>query len=396
MIACYVSMSANAQQRRISLTGFNQDVIADPDLNASPDTLTTSGVDTTTGNVLFVNGYSNGGTADAGGLPTNGSFVSPAGHYFQLKRYNTNNSLELNLTSNPTGTLTFNNTDQMSYDSLFVLTTSGSGNSSLSYQVNFTDNTSASGVIAINDWFCNGCTTYAINNLTRADRTTGALTDAGLFALYEYSIPIAPANQTKNVRSITFTVQNIGNSSYANIFAITGFSLGLLPVSLNSFNASVRNGEAFLQWQTGAEQNNIEFIVERAPSISPNAFTKVGTVTGSSSSTGSVYSFTNTPGIQGTYLYRLSQQDADGNVKVLGIKSLTFDGNVKWVVQDLGTQWRLITDGAYRYRITDMSGKILQGNEGSGTTTISKPFAHGIYLLQVWQNGTVRTEKLIN
>jgi len=123
----------------------------------------------------------------------------------------------------------------------------------------------------------------------------------------------------------------------------------------------------------------------------------VGTVPAISSANGSEYSFTNTPGISGTYLYRLSQVDIDGKKKVLGIRSITLNSKATWIVQDLGTQWRLTSADALTYRLVDMNGRVLKAGTGSaGGTTISKPSAMGIYLIQVFANGEWSTQKVIH
>lgn len=395
LAAFFIMATTSAQQRRLSLTGFNHDVIADPDLNAMPDSLTNGAIDAPPGNVLFVKGYSIDSTPLTGALPVNGSIVSQAGHYFQLQRYDSNNVLQVDHNYSPSGTLMVDSVDQMAYDSLFILATSGSGNASVHYLITFTDSSTQAGSFTVHDWSCGSCTTFAIDSLSRIDRLGGDTSVNQNFALYEYTIAIAGVNLGKPIVSINFSTPNPGNPQ-ASIFAITGFSTALLPVSLVSFNASVRNGEALLQWKTGVQQNSARFIIERAPAASPNAFAKVGSVQAAGGANGSSYSFANTPGLSGTYLYRLSESDEDGSTKILGVRSLTFNGDVKWLVQDLGYQWRLITNNAYTFRLTDMNGKVLQVNTGNGTTSINKPSAKGIYLLQVWQNGNSSTQKLIN
>ena len=240
-----------------------------------------------------------------------------------------------------------------------------------------------------------GCTNYAINNLSKIDRTSGVVTGTNQYAMAEYAIKLS-TGATKQVYGILFQV-NIAELSVANIFGVTGIPLSPLPVSLIYYNAKVKDGSALLQWQTAQELNNKTYIIERAAGTFPDVFVQVGTVPATSSANGTVYSFTNTPGISGTYLYRLTQVDVDGKKKVLGIRSITINGKAAWIVQDLGTQWRLTSADAFTYRLIDMNGRVLKAGTGSaGTTTISKPSAMGIYFIQVFTNGEWSTQKVMH
>ncbi len=385
---------AQEQERRIPLTGFNQDVIADSVLNAVPDTLTTSALDypADSGTVFYQQGYSNNGVAYANGLPDSGSFISSAGHGFQLAPFNANNDLRLDTLQS--GTLTFNTPYQTVYDSLFVLISGASGGPQVSYTINFSDATTSTGEIFADDWFCVNCTPYALRNLGRVDRFTGALDGSNQFAIREYGIYLTGTDATKPIVSISFT--NVtGAASAANIFGITGYTAAPLPVSLQYFNAKVQNGVAYLEWKTSQELSNKQYIIERALSTSGNTFTQIGTVAAVASANGSIYHFTNSPQLSGTYLYRLSQVDMDGKTMVLGIRSITLNSTAKWQIQDLGTQWKLISGEAFLYRIIDMNGHLIKEDTGNGTATISKPSVHGIYMIQVIINGVASSKKVI-
>jgi hypothetical protein len=383
----------HAQQRDIILSGFNADVIADSGLNQTDPTLITSlPLDGFPGDVLFEQGYSNNAIPYANGLPVNGQISSPSGHHFQLAASNTNNDLRLGQFD--FGTLVFSIADRISYDSLFILAAGVGGAVSIDYLLLFTDNTSVSGNFAISDWTCVGCTNYAINNLSKIDRTSGNISGTNQYALMEYAINISAA--AKQVYGILLSA-NLPGLSVANIFAVTGIPVSAVPVSLVYYYAKVKDGSTLLEWKTAQELNNKTFIIERAASTFPDVFVQVGTVPATSSANGSVYSFTNTPGISGTYLYRLTQVDIDGKKKVLGIRNITINGKATWIVQDLGTQWRLSSADALTYRLIDMNGRIMKAGTGSaGTTTISKPSARGLYFIQVFTNGEWSTQRVIH
>jgi len=311
-----------------------------------------------------------------------------------MAAFNGNNSLRLE--AHQSGTLTFDVTQQTSYDSLFILATGGSGGPNLDYTINFSDATTTTGLISLDDWgSCSGgCTSYAINSLNRIDRTTGNVQGSNIFAIFEYPIILSAGDQAKQIVSIDFAVPS-GEPGAANIFGITGYMPVSLPVTLEYFNVSAVNGKDLLQWKTSKEFNNSKFIVERASSANPTSFVEVGEINATGSATGSTYTFTNDAGVSGTYLYRLMQTDIDGNIKILGTKSISFNTKIKWLIQDLGTQWQLISPGAFIYRLIDMNGRILQAATGTGSATISKPVAHGKYEIQVQTGGEFSTQKLI-
>ena len=342
-------------------------------------------------NVFYAQGYSNNAIPYTNGLPVNGQFTSSAGHHFYLAPYNGNN--DLRLIALQSGTLTFAIANQRSYDSLYVIATGGTNSPIVSYTVHFTDATTATGQFLVLDWFCNNCTPYAIRDLGRIQLPGGNL-NGNQFAIRENLINIALSDRVKLISSIDFSVI-AGESGVANIFGITGFATApLVPVSLEYFNARPENGKVMLQWKTAQEFKSKQFIIERAPAAQASAFVSIGRVP-SSSANGALYNFTDVPAIPGTYLYRLLQEDIDGNTNVLGIRRITIGNKRSWVVQDMGASWQLISSQQLRYRLMDMNGRLLRAYSGSGNVTIPKPSARGIYQLEVETGGEFYTQKLI-
>jgi hypothetical protein len=87
-------------------------------------------------------------------------------------------------------------------------------------------------------------------------------------------------------------------------------TLGVIPVELTSFAASVSDGNVTLNWGTATETNNQGFDVERN---SGNGFEKIGFVAGFGTSTEvHSYSYVDASVEVGTYTYRLKQVDYDG------------------------------------------------------------------------------------
>ena len=376
----------------ITVTGFTEDVIADAVLNTVPTTVTTNSIDNPGTNIFYAQGYSSNAVPLANGLPVTGQFISSAGHHFQLAAYNGNNDLRLEALG--TGTLTFAAQDQREYSNLYILATGGDNSPIVNYTIHFTDATTATGGFTVLDWFCNNCTPYAIRDVGRAQRPVGNF-NGNQFAIREYPINLVLSDQAKQISSIDFSVPS-GELGVANIFGVTGLaSTSALPVSLEYFNARPENGRVILQWKTAQEFKNKQFIIDRATAAQPSVFLSDGKVLATSSPNGAVYTFTDVPALSGTYLYRLSQEDVDGNIKILGVRSITIGNKNTWVVQDNGINWQLISSQPLKFRLIDMNGRLLRSYSGSGNVTIPKPPVRGIYELQIQTGSQFFTQKLL-
>lgn len=169
----------------------------------------------------------------------------------------------------------------------------------------------------------------------------------------------------------------------------------ILPVSLEWYTARPENNKALLQWKTALELNSKQFIIERATSTNSTAYSVVGHTLATNAANGSTYSFINDPGRPGIYLYRLTQEDIDGNKKSLGIRSVNLNGKNSWTIQDLGAYWQLTCTLPFTYRLIDMQGRVLKTFSGKGTVSIDKPGAAGIYFLQLDTGGEMFTQKLL-
>ncbi|HEY8689105.1 MAG TPA: SprB repeat-containing protein [Chitinophagaceae bacterium] len=167
-----------------------------------------------------------------------------------------------------------------------------------------------------------------------------------------------------------------------------------LPVSLEWFETKPVSGKALLQWKMSQEINNKQFIIERTLASEPSSFKVVGNVA-SSSATGAVYKFTNDPGHSGIYLYRLMQEDIDGQKRSLGIRKINLNGKNSWTIQNIGSIWKLNCTQAFIYQLIDMQGRILEHNSASGNIDIPKPPCNGIYLLQLNIGGESYIQKLL-
>lgn len=181
------------------------------------------------------------------GLPVNrmisSAVASTPGLSYTLASYSSNNSLRL-LTAGTSGTLTFSTPAPAL--SLYVLATGGSGDTTVNAVVNFSDGTSqAATSLSITDWY--GGSNYAIQGIGRINLTNNTLESGNGTnpRLYQIPLPIATANQSKNIQSVTFT--KTGAGGIPNIFAISADLYTSCPALTNLTYTSAMQG-ATVSW----------------------------------------------------------------------------------------------------------------------------------------------------
>lgn len=199
-------------------SGFNADVIANGVGNASAST--TIAVDNA--NFAFISANFQATSTSATvptALPISGviSSAAVAGMQFQMASYSGNNSLRI-ATQNTSGTLAF--TNQVAATKIFLLATTGSGQSSITGTINFSDNTTqAIAASVIPDWFNSTTLPIAISNIGRVGRLDNVVeTPTGNPRIYQLQIAILAANQTKTITGITVT-KSSAEEGIMNLFA---------------------------------------------------------------------------------------------------------------------------------------------------------------------------------
>jgi hypothetical protein len=111
----------------------------------------------------------------------------------------------------------------------------------------------------------------------------------------------------------------------------SGFSFGLLPVTLSEFTLSSESGRVVLKWKTTQEINSSRFDVER--SSDGSSWKQVGSVNAAGfSSVPKQYGFSDESAGNGVNYYRLKMIDADGSFKYSTIKA-AFHGDQKATVR---------------------------------------------------------------
>jgi PKD repeat protein len=208
--AAYVPLTVNA--------GFNTDVIAN---GVGTGLVTTTGDCDAFNDAYVSNGWQQTSSSAlcTTGLPATGlvNSAATAGLTFQLGNYSANNDLRIP-TNNAPATLTFQTA--MAAQTVYICAITGNGSSTMTAQVNFTDGTSQTQAgIIVDDWF--GGANVALTGFQRIDRGTNILSSAVNGPnLYQYTIAVDAANQTKLIQSIQFT-RTVGGNVVLNIFAVS-------------------------------------------------------------------------------------------------------------------------------------------------------------------------------
>lgn len=244
LFSASVIMAQNFQTMPVQ-SGYNADVIANG--IGSSMISTTNDVDGVSYNFVSRDFKLTSASPDLTyGLPSNGAInsvvASTPGLRFQLGDLSGNNSLRISSSTagSNTGTIVF--TNPVPAFKLYMLSTSGSGNSTVNITVNFTDNTSqVFNGQTISDWY--GGSNFAIQGIGRILRTTDVLESSTTNPrLYQTLLTIDPANQAKPIQSVTITKTT--TSGVANVFAFSAdvysdcVAPTLLPVGTVTSNSA--------------------------------------------------------------------------------------------------------------------------------------------------------------
>lgn len=221
----------------ISVTGFNQDLVANGTLLPSASTTGTfDDASAGSNNVMYVNGYNGASVTLSYGLPADGvvNSESNSGVTYQLADYADSNALLL--TAAETGTLTL--VSSGAYAKVSILAAGANGSSSFTATLNFSDGTTADYSFTVPDWF-NG-SNYAIKPIGRV-RRDGSSTDetSSNPRLYDCMISLSNSDQVKLLKSITFS--KVSSTSRTVIMAVCGMTNSSAPSTPSSGTTSSGN-----------------------------------------------------------------------------------------------------------------------------------------------------------
>lgn len=244
-----LSVAQYYQSVPLTAAGFTDDVIANGAGLAS--VTTTNSIDDPSGtgaNFAYYSKDFQGTTAPPYGLPVNGYLNSAVAATpwlpVQFQSYSGNNSLRM-VAAGSTGMLTF--ATPTAATKVYVIGTSGSGSSSLNATVNFSDGTTQTATITLNDWF-NG-TNAVVQGVGRVGRTGNNYDgDSSNPRVYQSLISIDVANQSKTITSISFVKPLV--DGYSNLFGISAdkYSPCMAGTSVTAPAASLGTTSAVVNW----------------------------------------------------------------------------------------------------------------------------------------------------
>lgn len=204
-----------------AISGFNADVIANgTGTAASSTTHDVDGVSFAFKSLDWK--LTSTSAAQVKGFPLDGiihSLVTP-GLYFELASYNQNNSIRL---ATVAASVTSNVTTTYSASKIHILSTGGSGPATLGGTITFTDNTTQAFTgITVPDWYATTGLPQTYINFGRINVTNNTIEDGTAThqpRLFQATVDIPLANQSKIIQSITFTKS--AGTGIINVFAVS-------------------------------------------------------------------------------------------------------------------------------------------------------------------------------
>jgi hypothetical protein len=166
---------------------------------------------------------------------------------------------------------------------------------------------------------------------------------------------------------------------------------------LLSFTAVEKSaGVVSLDWKIASEQNNDHYLLERsADGVVFHVLNTVQAQYGGNSSNALEYNYIDNTPATGHNFYRLTQVDKDGRTKQLGIQVVRIGSkNGQWSVypnpasKDFSITIPIDQAGKKLVTIFDAAGKLVyskqvMSNAGKLDVQLDKPFASGMYTVQV-------------
>ncbi|MEO8770110.1 MAG: GEVED domain-containing protein, partial [Ferruginibacter sp.] len=280
LIGMFVSNNVKAQFSPVPVTGFNADVVADGTTNVDATATTTDAVDAPTSgaNFVFVTAtFKPSAAASACGTAatswpttiTSTNTTTATGITYNFQPATSNNTLKV--TSAAPADLTL--VTPTSASSLYVVCLGGSGATSFTAKINFSDASSETVSATALDWCQTGTNTNKLPNATspqvfyRIVRTLTTCTGGGTCQyMYEIPLAISPANYLKTITSVTFT--NTGGAGvFLHILAVGKKATCVLPADgPTGLTQGVTNSGSIAASFTAAASTPNGYLVVRYPS----------------------------------------------------------------------------------------------------------------------------------
>ncbi|MGE6221825.1 lamin tail domain-containing protein [Nubsella zeaxanthinifaciens] len=202
--------------------------------------------------------------------------------------------------------------------------------------------------------------------------------------------------------------ENIHGRIQTSPAKVDAATIGVLPVELLYFTATVLQDRVRLEWTTSKEVNNERFIVER--SADAKFYSPIGSVVGGANSLErKIYTIFDRQPVLGRQYYRLRQVDRDGTEKLLAdvIADFRITGKQVGIYPNPTLEAFYINledraSGPILLEIRDISGKLAHTEKlapsSAGSVRLirpSKKLATGQYFVLVKGNGFTEQMKLI-
>lgn len=180
-------------------------------------------------------------------------------------------------------------------------------------------------------------------------------------------------------------------------FAVSSGS-AILPIRLISFQATLVNNDALLEWKAEGDDQSKEFVIEH--STDGASFTAIGTVAIAATAGAHTYSFTHAAPGNGHHYYRLHLVDLNGHSTYSMIRRVQVETPSTLRVYPNPAQRFITVSGLTAngmVRIVTMDGKQVKQwrTEGSQSTVDISHLPQGTYLLQFIQAGKQQQQLFI-
>ena len=256
----------------------------------------------------------------------------------------------------------------------------------------------------MNKLACNMCLgTKILNNASNPTATTGSGAMSG-------SVLVSGTNITSLVfkiflradgnRTFWTTANHVGDAWLMGISVPTSQVI-VLPLTLQGFTASLKNGAAQLDWYTDNEENCRFFEIESGTDAA--SWHSIGMVMATgNSSTISNYHYTDPSPLPGNNFYRIKMVNADGKFVYSSVKNIYIAGKSSFTLFPNPVKDKLyFSDNGQAVESVTLSGQDGRSitrfdNPPSGSSIDMSHLAKGIYLVTVrYASGQTETIKVL-
>lgn len=181
----------------------------------------------------------------------------------------------------------------------------------------------------------------------------------------------------------------------------------LLPVALENYTVSLRDGKVHVKWTTSTESNNARFNIER--SADGKQFTEIAAIPATSNSTGKTYEWVDERPLTNLSYYRLTQTDLDGRKEIFSMKKIlnrvAGDRSIIVAPNPFVSELTAFVNVPHiqhvNITVADVSGRVLKtlnGKYAEGAAEINiktTDLPKGVYFLKIKGESFTQTQKII-